>query len=190
MLPKKIKWGPKGPIRLKGDLKIMLIISITLIIIIIAMLWDLRTRKIPNIITLPIIFIGIIINFFNNGFTGIGNSLLGLVIGIMLLLLPFIMKGIGAGDVKLLGAIGALNGVGFVFNTFLYSAIAGGILAIIYAFYKGYLRTLTTKLFSFIIGFITKTTNKETIKMMNERSLKFPYGIALFFGTITAYLVR
>lgn len=91
---------------------------------------DYRFRKVPNYITFPAMLGGVAIGLLQSGPMGISASASGLLFGIALFTVPYAMGGIGAGDVKLLGAIGAIKGPGFVLASFLGAAIIGGIMAI------------------------------------------------------------
>lgn len=95
-----------------------------------AVIFDYRFRKVPNIVTFPAIVCGLAIAFLNGGLSGLMASTSGILLGIALLSIPYVRGGIGAGDVKLLGAIGAIKGAGFVFASFLGAAIIGGIMAV------------------------------------------------------------
>lgn len=95
-----------------------------------AAILDYRFRKVPNFLTFPVILGGIAIGILQGGFMGYSASTLGLFLGIALLSVPYVMGGIGAGDVKLLGAIGAVKGPSFVFTAFLAAAIIGGVMAV------------------------------------------------------------
>ena len=99
-------------------------------ILLISLLTDVRTKKIPNLLTFPGILAGFIIHGVQDGWPGLGQAVLGLLLGLALLFIPFALGGMGAGDVKLLGAVGALQGADFVLRAFLASALAGGALAV------------------------------------------------------------
>ena len=90
---------------------------IFILMILSALILDLKSNKIPNYITFTGTIIGIILYIISDGFSGLAGGALGMLIGIGLLLIPFMMRGIGGGDVKLLGAIGAFKGVEFVFSS-------------------------------------------------------------------------
>src|SRR5690554_6275886 len=79
---------------------------------------DYRTQKIPNKITVPAIVAGVVLSTTYYGFSGLKASLIGFLVGFLIFLIPFIMGGMGAGDVKLMAAIGAVMGVKFVLWTF------------------------------------------------------------------------
>lgn len=80
------------------------------IIFVISAYTDLAHHKVYNWVTIPGIIAGLLLNFAFQGFQGLGNSLLGLIIGGGLFLIFFLMGGMGGGDVKLMGAVGALGG--------------------------------------------------------------------------------
>jgi prepilin peptidase CpaA len=94
---------------------------------------DLRTRRVPNALTMTLATIGI--TFAAGGISGItvGASVLGLALGLSLMLPGYLFGATGAGDVKLLAAAGALLGPTQIGVAFLYSALAGGVLALVVA---------------------------------------------------------
>ena len=72
--------------------------------------WDLRTRRIPQVLTLGGAIAGFAFHAATGGWQGGLGSLAGWFIGIAIFLAPFALGGLGAGDVKLLGALGAWLG--------------------------------------------------------------------------------
>lgn len=120
---------------------------------------DLRSRRIYNWVVVPAAIGGLALNSWNAGLTGLGQSLSGLALGTGLLLIPFLLGGIGAGDVKLLGAVGALKGIGFVCTAFAVTALAGGVISLLAA--------------------VKHCTLKTTI----------PYGPAIGVGTLVTLLI-
>ena len=102
---------------------------ILLILLFLALLSDLRTYKIKNSITYAFMFVGLTANATMKGFEGIIFSLNGIMLPAVCLLILYIMKIIGAGDVKLLSAIGAIMGAGFAFHASVFSFLCGGVIA-------------------------------------------------------------
>jgi prepilin peptidase CpaA len=94
---------------------------------------DLRTRRIPNLLTASLAAIGIGIAAAGLGRVGIGAAILGCVLGLAFMLPGHIFGATGAGDVKLLAAAGALLGPADTLYAFLYTAVAGGALALLVA---------------------------------------------------------
>ena len=94
---------------------------------------DLRTRRIPNILTATLAAIGIGLAAAGFGRVGLGAALLGCFLGLAFMMPGHIFGATGAGDVKLLAAAGALLGPTDTIYAFLYTAIAGGVLALVVA---------------------------------------------------------
>ena len=106
--------------------------AILLLLILASGFCDLKERKILNKITFTGILIGVLFNFITGGVSGLLQSVCGLLSGLLIFFLPFAMGGMGAGDVKLMGAIGALMDWRFTVMTALYSAFVGGIMVLIH----------------------------------------------------------
>lgn len=161
---------------------------------------DYRTQKIPNKITVPAIVAGVVLSTVYYGFSGLKTSLIGFLVGFLIFLIPFIMGGMGAGDVKLMAAIGAVMGVKFVLWTFVYTAIVGGLIAIGYGVYKRGIRA-SLKLFggfilSPLLKFLYRFTGRDTLikwygsikknEMKSDR-LYIPYAIPIAIGAVLVY---
>ena len=101
--------------------------------------WDLRTRRIPQVLTLGGALAGLAFHLAIGGWRAGVVCVLGWAVGLAIFFLPFALGGLGAGDVKLLGAIGAWLGPVNVLWVGLYAGVAGGVLAIFVAVTKGYL---------------------------------------------------
>ena len=95
-----------------------------------AVVTDLRCRRIPNALTVPAFVAGILLNGWLQGSDGLLNRAAGGVLVLGLLVPLFLVRGMGAGDVKLMAAIGALKGPEFVFFTCAWASIFGGPIAL------------------------------------------------------------
>ncbi|MFL0247774.1 A24 family peptidase [Candidatus Clostridium stratigraminis] len=167
-----------------------MIFNILLIITLVACcITDLRVRKIYNKIIFPILFSVLLLQLILNGFSGLRVSLLGFASGIAILIIPFILGGLGAGDVKLLALIGALKGGIFAINTALYMCIIGGAIAlIIIIFHKetiNFFRSFIYFLIGLISGYRCKLVFSTTPFMQ-----KFPYSIAIAGGALISLLSK
>ena len=99
---------------------------------------DLRTRRIPNVLTFGAALAGLLYQFANGGIDGLGNGALGLFVGALIFILPFALGGLGGGDVKLLAALGAWLGPETVLWLSLYAGVAGGVMALVVSAMYGY----------------------------------------------------
>jgi prepilin peptidase CpaA len=160
------------------------LIVFLIILVIISAIADLKTQKIPNFVTLPGMLIALAYHTALNGFDGLLFSAAGIGIGIALLIIPYLMGGMGAGDAKLMGAIGGVLGAKAVFYAFLLIAAVGGIYALILIViyrteYKGFFRKKYDDLVNFIL-------TRKYIPDTEERSKNRPrlcYGLAIALGT-------
>jgi prepilin peptidase CpaA len=160
-----------------------LINFLLIMVLFISLYTDMVERKIYNQVTIPAAAAGLLINSVFGGVQGIKISALGLLLGMGVFLIPFIMGGIAAGDVKLLGAIGALKGPGFVIQAALLSTVIGGIIALAILFIRGELLNTLKNLF-----FRLSMANFHGEH--REIGGAFPYGAAIFLGTIITLAAR
>ena len=90
--------------------------------------WDLKTRRIPNYLTFGGALGGLGFQLGYHGFPGFLDGLAGLGAGFALLLLPYLLGGMGAGDIKASAALGAWLGLGRTFSLFVYMGLGGGVI--------------------------------------------------------------
>ncbi len=101
--------------------------------------FDVKTRRIPNVLTIGAAACALGFHTIASGWHGALLSASGLLVGLAIFFPLFVLRGMGAGDVKLLGALGAWMGPWLVVWTAVYGGIAGGILAVVVAFSHRYL---------------------------------------------------
>ena len=167
---------------LSRDVFLIIFLSIILIA---AAVNDLRFQKIPNLLTYPAMAVALGCHVVMNGLDGLLFSAGGLALGIAVLILPYLMGGMGAGDAKLMGAVGAILGAKGVFIAFLFTAITGGVYALILILikrqhFKGFFtrQAATLKTFIYTKQFIPISGDS------NEKKPKLCYGIAIALGTL------
>ena len=98
---------------------------------------DIRTRRIPNVLTALMSAAGIALAATGASGISVGFAALGLVVGLLVMLPGHALGATGAGDVKLMAAIGAIVGPGMAVNAFLFTALTGGLLALGVAVLRG-----------------------------------------------------
>jgi prepilin peptidase CpaA len=160
------------------------LILLLLSILTISAVIDFRSQKIPNLITLPTVVIALLYHFLTHGIDGLIYSSHGLATGIGLLIIPYMLGFSGAGDAKLMGAVGAILGSKNVFVAFLLTALVGGIYAVILLLlnkkqFKGFFKKqfITLKLFILTREFIPDPVEE------NSKKPKLCYGVAIALGT-------
>jgi len=166
------------------------VVTITLIV---AAWIDGKQLKVPNWITFPMILCGWAYCFYagtqdgTGAWTSLGYSLLGTVVGLALLLPAYMIGGMGAGDVKLLAGVGAWVGSGVTFYAFCWSAIIGGVMAVLMVLSRAAWDKHQKQFFS-IINEITTIKNPETLATIaaerKPRMFLLPYGIPIAIGSI------
>src|SRR5262245_7775298 len=104
----------------------------------VACITDLRTRRIPNRSTFRASAAALLFHGVVSGPWGALWAVAGWTLGVALFFMPFALGGMGGGDVKLLGTLGAWLGASQTIWLALYTGVTGGIFALCYALYKGY----------------------------------------------------
>jgi prepilin peptidase CpaA len=161
---------------------IFLIIFLSIVLIIAAFI-DMRTYRIPNLLTYPTMLIALIYHTVANGISGLIFSSLGLVVGLGLFSIPFFLGIMGAGDAKLMGVVGAVLGLRGVLNASLFTAVAGGVFALILllSHYKDF-RFVTRAVENIQASFTARCLIRVPLAE-NEKKPRLYYGIAIASGT-------
>lgn len=115
-------------------------IAAVLLVAIAAAVSDVRERRIPNVLTFGAAAAAVIFGLVTAGMNGLGVSAAGWLVGVALFFPFFALGGMGAGDVKLLAALGAWVGPADVVWLALFTAMAGGVVGGFVALRHGYLR--------------------------------------------------
>jgi prepilin peptidase CpaA len=145
---------------------------------------DIRTRRIPNAITAGMAAMGLGLALTGISGMSLGAAALGLVLGLGLMLPGHALGATGAGDVKLMAAIGSLVGPMLVVKAFLFTAIAGGVLAVIVAMRRRRLRATVAGTARMIAA---PGGAQAEIKAATGSS-RFAYGPAIAIGSIVAVM--
>jgi prepilin peptidase CpaA len=135
--------------------------------------------EIPNSLNLALILSAMFYHGVTSGAAGVGTALLGLLLGCALLLIPYLLGGMGGGDVKALAALGALLGPAAIFQMFLYTGLIGGGLALLHYATARTPSTVRPHLLRTFLGTGDWQVLRPRNAAWNER---FPYAAALCFG--------
>lgn len=158
------------------------------VLILVAAIFDIRYRRIPNWLTVSGVVSGVALNsFLYQGLPGLQLSLAGLGVAFGCYLLLYLIRGMGAGDVKLMAAIGAMVGFRDWFGIFLVTAIIGGVVGLALVLIRGRLaKTLWN------VGFILSELRQgrpayvrnEELDVRSPKALGLPHGAVIAAGTL------
>jgi len=153
-----------------------------------AAVYDVRYRRIPNWLTIGGVLIGLALNtFLYQGWPGLRFALKGLAIGFGVYFVLYALRAMGAGDVKLMAAVGSLVGWEDWFGVFLITALIGGVMALILIVWR---RRVTKTLWnvSFILNELKSGrpayVGKEELDVRSPKALGLPHGAVIAVGTI------
>lgn len=154
----------------------------------IAVITDLLKQKIPNLLVGSLVVLGFAGNIFINGVSGIWFSTLGLLTGLICLLPLHIFGALGAGDVKLLAAVGAVVGAETVAQAALMTIASGGIIALVYIFARGGFQDMVRRYGEMFVHLSHLHPVYIPPALGEAAALKFPYALAIASGTSLALL--
>ena len=163
-------------------LKLVLIITVLA-----AAYFDLRVRRIPNWINLSALVMGLGLNLYFDSLQGAVTSAAGLLLALCIYVPLYALKGMGAGDVKLMAAIGSIVGPGNWFHIFVATALLGGIASLVLVVARK--RAGQTFLnISVIVSQLMKgkppANGDAALSIHNEKSLKMPHGAIIASGVL------
>ena len=145
---------------------------------------DWRSRRIPNWLTVPGLVLGIAVNSWLHGWPGAKASLLGAGLGLGLLL-PFVLiRSLGAGDWKFVGALGAFLGPENLLTVLLLGILVNGLMALIMIVRKKRLRETLRNLGRMLAAFLTMHLPGPDLTLDNPDLVKVPFGVAVAIAVI------
>lgn len=134
---------------------------------------DLRSRTISNWLCLFGLLAGLVAHTLLAGWSGLGASLLGALIGFAVFLIFFLLGGMGGGDIKLMAAFGAILGNRQIVNAAVFAAMVGGVMALGYVAYKKLRQTVQPD----------ADGSKQSV-----RKESIPYAPAIALGVLISFL--
>ena len=158
-------------------------------------IWDVRSRRIPNIITFPLLLAGLLWAIWNGGLSSLAEAAGACVLLALPYVFLFVFANGGAGDAKLMGAIGAWLGFKQGIIVLCCVATAGIILAIIRSLIKRQVKAVCISVFVTMYTFVLSLAGHK-MQFMNSLSdnnqseeMEVSYGVAIFTGVITAGVI-
>ena len=162
-----------------------------LVLTMVAAGFDIRYRRIPNWLVLAGIVTGFAWNLYSSGWSGLGHAAAGLGLGFALYFPLYLLRARGAGDVKLLAAVGSIVGPGNCFWVFILTALLGGVIAMIMLLLRKRVRHTFFNL-SFIMSDLMKLrapyNSSEELDVTKSKGMRLPHGAMIAVGAV-AFIV-
>jgi prepilin peptidase CpaA len=166
------------------------VIQTALIGLVSAAAWtDLRTRRIPNWITVSGAAAGLVLHVFYGGIPGAVQSVAGAALGLAIFLGLYAAGGMGAGDVKLFGAVGAFAGPQSLVLVFVCTGLLGGIAGVALALYRGRLQQTLERTREVFLNMGRMRWQQLRTSSEAPNSLRLPYGAVIAGGTLLSLIV-
>jgi len=145
---------------------------------------DWRSRRIPNWLTVSGALLGIAVNAALAGWPGIESSLLGMVLGLAVLL-PFVLvRSLGAGDWKLIGAVGAFFGPRQLIVILFATILVAGVMALGLIVWKRRIRQTLRNAGRMLMAFVQFHLPGPELSLDNPEALKVPFGVAAAIAVV------
>jgi prepilin peptidase CpaA len=152
---------------------------------------DLRTRRIPNVLTFSAAGGALVFHLFTGGWNAAGFSLAGYVAGLLLFFPLFALRGMGAGDVKLLAAVGAWIGPAQVTVAALATSIAGAIIALVIAVGYRYLTTALRNVWLLLAHWrVTGVRPLDAVSLEGGTGPRLAYAVPIAIGTVVTLWLK
>lgn len=150
--------------------------------------YDVRYRRIPNYCVLAGLLAGLTLNSWQQGWHGLGESLMGFVLGFLLMfVVRLYSRATGPGDIKLFGAIGAIIGWHTVLSAFLIVLVTGAALAVVNTLRTGTFRVTMERVALILYGFLPgQQVPRFPVPADHKKAL--PYGVAICIGSLIALI--
>jgi prepilin peptidase CpaA len=151
---------------------------------------DWNTRRIPNVLTFPLALLALVLNGILGGGAGLAGSAAGLVFGLAFFLFLMTLGAMGAGDVKLMAALGALLGVVHIFWIGLFTGAMGGVLVVFYSLGQRSLPRLLHRTATLFQTMVLTGRLPKADELSAKREDYMPYALAIALGVVAQYLYR
>jgi len=160
----------------------------TLSLVVTAAVTDVRSRRIPNGLVIPFLAAGLIFALERLGLSGLTNSLEGIALAIVPLGALCWLRAMGMGDLKLCAAVGAWVGVEQLGVALVVTAVAGGVMAILWAVLHAEVGSSIDGASDLVFGFPARGFRPHsTLTLDNPRARTMPWAPAIAIGTIFSF---
>jgi prepilin peptidase CpaA len=155
---------------------------------------DWRFKRIPNWLTVSGLVAGLALNSWLNGWAGLKASLLGAALGLGVLLPFVLLRALGGGDWKLVGALGAILGAGRLVDVLIVAIIVAGVMAAVLVIATGRIRDTLHNIWGMLGSFARMQMPGPEVSLDNPESKRIPFGVSVtiavaLYGAREAWLI-
>jgi prepilin peptidase CpaA len=158
------------------------------LVLAIAFATDIAKQKIPNLLTAAGFITGILLHSAAQGAAGAQFALIGAVIGFVPLILLYMIRAVGAGDVKLFTALGAITGAEFVLQSVMYSLVYAAVISCLILLWRREWKERGMSIAGMLmLFFVCKDTGQLKAFRKSQNHLRFPFMWAVAPAAVTCY---
>lgn len=168
--------------------------AVLVVIVVTAAVYDIRYRKIPNWLVLVGLVVGFGLNtFLLEGATGFLYSAKGMGLALLIYFPLYLLRAMGAGDAKLMAAVGSIVGWGNWLAIFVLTAVIGGVMGLVVLLFAGRIRKTFWNLgwmINEIIHFRAPYRSSEELDVRSAKAMRMPHGVSIALGCIAFLIAR
>jgi len=167
--------------------------AVLVVIVVTAAIFDLRYRKIPNWLVLVGLVLGFGLNTFLFEVAGLVAAAKGMGLALLIYFPLYLLRAMGAGDAKLMAAVGSIVGWGNWLAIFVATAVIGGVLGVIVLLFAGRIRKTFWNMgwiLNEILHFRAPYHSSQELDVRSAQGMRMPHGVAIALGSITFLVAR
>ncbi len=160
-------------------------------IVVVAAVWDFRARRIPNWVSLSGVVLGIALNSFLYEAAGLRMSIEGILLAFAIYFPLYLIRGMGAGDVKLMAAVGAIMGWQNWLGILVLTSLFGAAIALALVTWQGVLARTLYNIVLILKSLALRQApyqNHPQLDVRSQQGVRLPHAVSIAFGSI-AFLV-
>lgn len=163
------------------------------VLLVAASVRDLTARRIPNRLLLAGLVAALVLHLGADApLARLASAAAGFALGLVIFLPLYCLRGMAAGDVKLMATVGAFTGPALAFEIALASCVAGGVMALVIVVVKGHMRTVCTNLLALLRPAVLRMLGVPLVAEQLPRASvgTMPYGVAITLGSLAMLWIR
>ncbi len=161
----------------------------TILAMTVAVISDLRSRRIPNWLVVPFLLSGLVVSTAAGGWRGFAHSASGMLLAAISFGALYLLGGMGMGDVKLCAGLGAWLGPSQLLLALALTGLAGGVMALIWAVYGGFTQDMLSGTADLVFGWRKRGLRPHsTLVLRHPSARKMPYAPAIAVGALLSFL--